>query len=80
MPNEKLIVTTNDGTVIPVVMAPARCGAGVAVIIPNFARGSKMQTMTFKPQSLTGEQRAQYQALLALEPSELAELKALASK
>lgn len=40
MANEKLIVTTSDGTVIPVIMAPAHCGAGVAVIIPNLlARG-----------------------------------------
>jgi hypothetical protein len=35
MTNEKLIVTTSDGTVLPVIMVPARCGRGVTVIIPQ---------------------------------------------
>jgi hypothetical protein len=35
MANEKLIVTTSDGTDIPVIMAPPGHGAGAAVIIPN---------------------------------------------
>ncbi len=35
MANEKSIVTTSDGTDIPVIMAPPGHGAGAAVIIPN---------------------------------------------
>lgn len=35
MVNEIKIVTTTDGTDIPVLMAPPGHGAGVAVIIPN---------------------------------------------
>lgn len=34
--NETKIVTTSNGTDIPVLMVPTRYGAGVAVIIPNF--------------------------------------------
>ena len=46
MANEKLIVTTSDGTAIPVVMAPPGHGAGVSFIIPSLLTGQESQAVT----------------------------------
>lgn len=45
MANEKLIVTTSDGTAIPVVMAPPGHGAGVSAIFPNLLSWQESQAV-----------------------------------
>lgn len=64
MTDEKLSITTSDGTGITVIKAPARSGAGVSIVIPRLLTWQESQAVT----DVMAER--QLQGVITLDPND----------